>query len=190
MERDTTLWEKYTDDNEKKIQDKSASMIYHFCVCLGATKICEAGCNVGNNLIKFPFNYEVYGLDMSDYALEKARKKFPSFKFIKTGLEKISFPDSYVDLVFTRGVLIHIKKDSIYNVMEELLRISKKWIFNLEYYGSDGEMINWKRGTDLLWYRNMKELWKKFDVDIISDTEIPADIDSGKMHLTLVRKKN
>jgi hypothetical protein len=58
----------------------------------------------------------------------------------------------------------------------------------LEYFGEDGKMIDWKRGKDLLWYRNMKELWKKFNVEIVSDCEIPIEIDKRKMHLTLIKK--
>jgi len=36
-------------------------------------------------------------------------------------------------------------------------------------------MIDWKRGKDLLWYRNMKERWKKFNVEILSDYEMPIE---------------
>ena len=74
------------------------------------------------------------------------------------------------------------------DALKEIFRISKKWIFNLEYFGEDGKMIPWKRGDDLLWYRNMKEKWSDFDVEIISDVEIPLEVDSGKMRFTLVRK--
>ena len=59
---------------------------------------------------------------------------------------------------------------------------------NLEYFGNDGEMIEWSRGDELLWYRNMKERWGKFNVEIISDIEIPVEIDQGKVRLTLVKK--
>jgi hypothetical protein len=74
-------------------------------------------------------------------------------------------------------------------VLKELLRISRKWILNLEYFGEDGKMIKWKRGDDLLWYRNMSERWSRFNVDIITDIDIPHEIDSNKTRLTLVRKK-
>ena len=49
-------------------------------------------------------------------------------------------------------------------------------------------MIEWKRGQDLLWYRNMKELWSDFNVDIITDVEIPVELDFGKNRITIVRK--
>lgn len=183
------IWEKYTDDNEASSQDELAKFIYHITIALDAKRICEAGCNVGNNLACFPSTSDVHGIDLSDHALEKARKKYPSFNFKQESITDISYPDSYFDLVFTRGVLIHIPENEMDVVLKQLARISKKWIFNLEYFGKDGEMIKWKRGDNLLWYRNMKERWSKFDVEIISDVDIPSNIDSGKMRFTLMRKK-
>ena len=81
MKYDEELWKTYTDENIGKIQEDQSKFIYFLSVALGAKKICEAGCNVGNNLSNFPENCEVYGFDMNNYALEKARKRFPSFKF-------------------------------------------------------------------------------------------------------------
>lgn len=191
MDYDTNLWDDYTDENEKGInfQADISKFIYFLSLGLGARKICEAGCNVGNNLSSFPHNTKVYGIDMNKYALEKAQKRFPTFTFKNENINNTSYPDSFFDLVFTRGVLIHITKDGVDAVLNELLRISNRWIFNLEYFGEDGKMINWKRGDNLLWYRNMKERWSKFNVNIISDIDIPPEIDSGNMKLTLVEKR-
>ena len=36
----------------------------------------------------------------------------------------------------------------------------------------------------------MKERWSNFDVEIISNIEIPLEIDQGKVRLTIVKKKN
>ena len=46
----------------------------------------------------------------------------------------------------------------------------------------------WKRGDNLLWYRDMKTKWNNYDVEIISDLEMPEKIDSGKTRLTVVKK--
>jgi len=188
MDYDKDLWKKYTDENVGIIQDDQSKFIYFLSVVLGAKKICEVGCNIGNNLSNFPKNSEVYGFDMSEYALEKAKKHYPSFKFKVGNMNKIPIDDSFFDLVFTRGVLIHIPSSDIDAGLKEMVRISKKWIMNLEYFGNDGEMIEWSRGDELLWYRNMKERWSKFNVEIISDIEIPVEIDQGKVRLTLVKK--
>jgi len=190
MGYDTELWNKYTDDNEGNIQNEFSKFIYFLSLGLGAKKICEAGCNIGNNLSSFPENFEIYGIDMNKNALEKAKKRYPDFSFKKTDLKQTGFPDSSFDLVFTRGVLIHIPTTDLDKVLKEFVRISKKWILNFEYFGEDGKMIKWKRGDDLLWYRNMKERWKNFPVNIINEIDIPKEIDPGKMKLTLVTKNH
>jgi len=51
-------------------------------------------------------------------------------------------------------------------------------------------MIRWKRGDNLLWYRNMRERWKSFDVNVISDIDMPIEIDTAKTRFTLVEKNN
>lgn len=188
MDYNTNLWDKYTDDNEENLQNEISTFIYHLCIGLGAKKICEVGCNVGNNLIKFTEDMTIYGIDMSQHALEKAKSTYPKFKFQIENIKKTSFSDSFFDLVFTRGVLIHIHPNEVDDVIQELLRISNRWIFNLEYFAEDEKMIDWKRGKNLLWYRNMKKRWDKFNVRIVSDVNIPLNIDPGKMRLTLIEK--
>jgi len=184
------VWDRYTQDNADHLLTNVSQYLYHISAILGARRILEAGCNVGNNLEKFPKELDVHGVDMNRNAIEKAKQKNPTFTFKNENISNTSYDDSYFDLVFTRGVFIHIPKTELENCLTELFRLSNKWILNLEYFGNDGDMIKWKRGDNLLWYRNMKELWKKFDVEIISDVELPLDIDFDKMRLTLVKKNS
>jgi len=188
MNYDTELWNKYTDENKENIQNEFSKFIYFLSIGLGAKKICEAGCNIGNNLSRFPENFDVFGIDMNKNAIDKAKNRYPNFSFKQTDIKQTDFLDSSFDLVFTRGVLIHIPSDELDNVLKELFRISKKWIVNFEYFGEDGKMIKWIRGDELLWYRNMKERWQNFDISVISEIDIPEEIDPGKMRLTLVTK--
>lgn len=189
MEYSERLWNKYTDDNEAPIKYSPSKFIYYICLGLGARKICELGCNVGNNLADFPSTFDITGVDLNKNAIEKSKNKFPSFNFKVAKIQDTSLPDSQFDLVFSRGVLIHVPGKDLDDALKEIFRISNKWIFNLEYFGKDDEMIPWKRGSDLLWYRNMKEKWQKYDVEIISDIDLPLEIDSGKVRFTLIRKK-
>jgi len=189
MDYNKNLWDNYTNENKENFQNEISSFIYFLCLGLGARKICEAGCNVGNNLSRFPDSFSVYGMDMNEHALQKAKEKYPNFCFQVENIKKTTFIDSFFDLVFTRGVLIHIHSDEVDSVLQEFLRISKRWIFNLEYFDEDEKMINWKRGQNLLWYRNMKKRWNKFNVRIVSDIDIPLEIDPGKMRFTLIEKK-
>ena len=150
------------------------------CVGLGIEKVCEAGCNIGNNLSKFPNDFDVTGFDYNEYPIKLAKERHPNFKFQVEDITKTSFPENTFDLVFTRGVFIHLPEQDVKTAMNELVRISKKWIFNLEYFGNDGEAVKWKRGENMCWYRNMKEKWDDFDVEVITDIEIPTTIDKTK----------
>lgn len=189
MGYNTDLWNSYTEENKEKSQEELSNFIYHVSLGLNAKTVLEGGCNVGNNLSKFPTSVNITGIDLNEKAIEIAKSKFSTFNFKVSSLQEIPFPDSSFDIVFTRGVLIHIPKEDMAQVVKELHRVSKKWIFNLEYFGEDGKMISWKRGEDLLWYRDMKVWWKNFDVEIISETDIPEELDFGKTRFTLVRKK-
>ena len=182
------IWNKYTEENKENIQNEFSKFIYFLSLGLGAKKICEAGCNIGNNLSSFSENFDILGIDMNENAIKEAQRRFPNFSFKQTDIKETGLSDSSFDLVFTRGVLIHIPTIELNEVMKELFRISKKWILNFEYFGDDGKMIKWKRGDDLLWYRNMKERWQKFDVTIITDIDLPKDIDPGNTRLTLLKK--
>ena len=182
------LWNQYTDDNENTLQVDLSQFIYNTCITLDTKRICEAGCNIGNNLSSFDENFEVYGFDKNNYAIEKAKHNHPKIKFQNEDITKTSFQDSHFDLVFTRGVFIHIPSNYVSDAMDELFRISKKWIFNLEYFGTDDEMIKWTRGNDLCWYRNMKQKWQDYNVEIISDIELPTSIDDAHVRFTLVKK--
>jgi len=187
MNYDQNLWNEYTDQNEKS-EENPSSFIYHAVLTLGAKNVLEAGCNIGNNLKDFPRYFNVEGFDMNEYAINKCKKRYPDFKFNVGSITKIPCPDSSFDVVFTRTVLIHIPPNEMKQAMDELMRVSKKWIFNIEFFGENEDMINWKRGSDLLWYRNMKKRWNEFKVKVISDIEIPLEMDPNKVRFTLVEK--
>ena len=189
MEYNFNLWDDYTDENVKSIQDELSKFIYHLTLGLGAKTVLEAGCNVGNNLSGFPSSFDVHGIDMNEKALNGARVQYPTFHFDKGSITKMPYNDSQFDLVFTRGVLIHIDQNDMSSVIKELFRVSRKWIINLEYFGEDGKTIKWKRGDNLLWYRDMKKWWNNRGVDIISDVDMPQELDIGKTRLTIVKKK-
>lgn len=71
----------------------------------------------------------VYGIDISDGMLEKARKNAQKFnvknvEFIRCELEKLELPDNHVDLVISNCTLNHAEnKQAVWN---EIYRILKK----------------------------------------------------------------
>jgi len=182
----TDFWDSYTDKNKDKDAKGIADFIYHTCLALEVKTVCEIGCNVGNNLQSFPDEYHVGGIDINEHSIELAEQKYPHIEFGVKNITKTDFPDNYFELVFTRGLMIHFTKPQVHEAIHEMMRISKKYIFHLEYVGKDGESVPYDVG---LWKRNMKEYYKYLPVSIISDCHIPLEIDKDDVHFTLVKIK-
>ncbi|EPY6430224.1 methyltransferase domain-containing protein [Clostridium sporogenes] len=128
------------------------------------SKILEVGCNVGNQLrLLQRMGYtNLYGIELQDYAVEKAKELTKGINIIKGNADDIPFKDGYFDLVFTSGVLIHINPENIKKVLEEIFRCSNKYIFGFEYYSDNYEKINYRGNDDLLWKTDFSKLYLKY----------------------------
>ncbi len=72
-----------------------------------ANRILDIGCGEGTRLSLIRNNRaEKIGVDQSGIAIALAKKEYPKIKFIKTG-DKLPFPDSYFDFVYSAFVLEH-----------------------------------------------------------------------------------
>lgn len=187
MDYDIHFWNKWTNENEAIVNDELSRFIHGLVLSLHVQKVLEVGCNVGNNLKHFPENFDVHGIDLNAYSLEKAREKRPSFKFTDGSILDIPLRDSEVDFVFTRSVLNYVPQNDMKKAIDELWRVSSKYIMNIEIYGEDGKEIQ-STNQDNSWYRNMKKWWSEFDVKIISHVDMHEEIDPCKTRFTLIKK--
>lgn len=81
-------------------------------------KICDAGCGAGRNLVYFlREGYEVFGADANAQAVEGVRRlaasltpTLPVENFRVEGIEAMSFPDGFADVVLSSAVL-HFARD-------------------------------------------------------------------------------
>jgi len=181
------LWTKYTFDNINNSYRDISKFIWYNCLGLGCKRILDVGCNIGMELVSFPNYADLTGVDSNLLALKKAEQRLPYFKFKQGNITNLDIPDNSYDMVFDRGVMIHLDDNEVDIAMHEMFRVSRKYVMNLEYLGEDGKRIEW-RGGEPLFYRDMINRWKDYNVNIISDVKIPYDIDSNRLHYTLVRK--
>lgn len=62
--------------------------------------------------------------------------------------------DEKYDLVFTKGVLIHINGDKLQSVYEKMYNLSNKYILIAEYYSRDFREINYRGNNNKLFKRD------------------------------------
>lgn len=118
----------------------------------GVKDVCEVGANIGINLQAISSlkpNTNLYAIEPNEKARDVLRAKgvvaFPLTAECHWG-EIGNF-----DLVFTRGVLIHIRPDALPEVYENLYRHSKRYIVITEYFDPNRTMINYRGEDDRLW---------------------------------------
>ena len=158
--------EKYTERNPKSVEEMDelyygeigitrTKLNERFLSGLNVDKVLEVGCNIGIQLLmlnKMGYN-NLYGIEINEYAIDRSKEitKDRNLWVIKGSAFNIPYKDSFFDLVFTSGVLIHISPDDINLVLDEIYRCTKRYIWGYEYYSDKYEIINYRGTNNLLW---------------------------------------
>ena len=105
-------------------------------------KFLDVGCGEGYVLIDaLKKNWDVYGLDISDYRVEKA--KTDKIEFSECDLLNASYPDNFFDAVHLDSVLEHVIDPN--QLLVEINRVTK--VGGLAYFAVPNEdsLTNWGR---------------------------------------------
>lgn len=103
-------------------------------------RILDVGCAYGFLLKRFRGRGELLGVDVSEYALSKAKKILPEahFQQVTLGEEPLPFPDGYVHTVFTTDVLEHLTFPHQERAAQEVARVLSSgghWLITSPNYG-------------------------------------------------------
>lgn len=186
----------YTDRNKSSIEDgRSASdLIYNIVKMKKIKTICEIGCNTGHNLSRLKDLCDVVcGVDINKKALEEGKKLYPFVKFVEGSSFNLPLYENSFELIFSRGVCIHLHPESILNALNEMKRVSKKFIINIEYGVKDennlNEEVEWRDNLKL-WRVNMEKHWKQVSGIKVKDYfNVPLENDKEEMKICVIEKK-
>lgn len=154
--------------------------------------ILEVGSNLGAQsatLQELGFNH-LTGIEISRYAIEQAKKLTKNIDYLEASALDIPFKDKYFDLVFTSGVLIHIHPNDLKKVIDEMYRLSKKYIWCYEYFSEECKEIEYRGNKNLLWKNNFLGLFLKYhpDLRLIKEKKIKY-LDSNNMDIMFLLEK-
>ena len=123
------------------------------------TRVLEVGCNVGWNLeyLRRLGIRELYGIEPQAYAVTHARAR--GFDVVHGTAFELPFGDKSIDLVFTSGVLIHISPATIGVALDEMHRVSRRWIVAIEYDHPLETEVSYRGHEGALWKRAHGTLW-------------------------------
>ena len=122
--------------------------------------VLEVGCNRGHNLVAVAdvlgAEADVVGIEPNRHALEIARMADPRVSALRGNAFALPFRDGWFDLVFTVGVLIHVAPDDLPRALDELLRVSGRYVLAVEYFAEEEEAISYQGRSGLLWKRDFR----------------------------------
>jgi pseudaminic acid biosynthesis-associated methylase len=124
-------------------------------------RVLEVGCNVGWNLVYLDRLGigELYGVEPQLDAIERLRARRPDFHVVPGTAFDLPIGDASCDLVFTSGVLIHIAPASLPAALDEIYRVSRRWIAAIEYDAPDEQEVAYRGHAGALWKRDHGAAW-------------------------------
>jgi pseudaminic acid biosynthesis-associated methylase len=136
-------------------------------------RILEVGCNVGNQLrlLQGMGYHNLFGIEIQAYAVKLARKRTAGIRLVNSSGLEIPFNDSFFDVVFTSGVLIHIAPENLRTALTEIHRCTRDYIWGLEYFAPEVTEVVYRGYKDLMWKADYAHLY----VEAFPDLEIAKE---------------
>ena len=103
--------------------------------------------------------HNLYGLELQEYAICRSPTRSLGIQIIQGSALNIPASDSSFDLVFTSGVLIHIKPSDLAIALEEIHRCTRNFIWGFEYYSDVTTEIDYRGKQNLLWKGDFTKLY-------------------------------
>jgi spore coat polysaccharide biosynthesis protein SpsF len=164
----------------KRIREEAGPMSY-----------LEVGCNAGWNMRAIREGYdsndpgfEISGVDVNVLALQQAKsaglhvEECPAKRIVDI------FGEGVADMVFTVGVLIHIPPEDLDEVLDQMIKVSKRHILVAEYYAAEERGITYQGHADLLWKRPWDKLLEAKELSLALRGELDAKDGFDKNGLT------
>lgn len=151
-----------------------------------------SGRNLKYILDEFP-NVACGGLDINKIALDFAKNKIPS-----ADLEYCDFinmnTDKKYDIVFTSGVLIHIPKEDIVDVVKKCIDKSIKYVMHIESCNKNKVLTGpastkpKKIKDKLQWEPDIKSIYNSLGYSDLTISDIPKELQTtGATHFIVVK---
>jgi pseudaminic acid biosynthesis-associated methylase len=157
------------------------------------SRVLEIGCNIGNQLklLQLMDFKDLWGIEISDTAIELAKKNTESINIVKNSALDVAYKDEYFDLVYTSGVLIHIHPKDLNRVLDNIYRLTRRYIWGFEYYAAESTSIQYRGKENLLWKDNFMEAYlKRFpNLRVVNEKKIKY-LDNDNVDQMFLLEKN
>lgn len=156
--------------------------------------ILEVGANVGLQLeyLRRAGFSRLTGIEINRQAIEESKHLHPDVSVVYGSGFDIPFGDASYDLVFTSGVLIHISPDDIEDIVREMHRVSRRYIWGFEYFAPEYTNVEYRGRADLLWKTDFCRLFTSTfpDLRVVKEKKYPMTDGKNVSQMYLLEKNS
>ncbi|MEY4747476.1 MAG: hypothetical protein RLZZ416_525 [Candidatus Parcubacteria bacterium] len=171
----------YTDRNPQSIDEENEAyqkqygisrteMNEQFLAGIDRTaRILEVGANIGLQLeiLRQSGFSNLLGIEPGAYAVRQSRRIHPEVGILEGSGFDLPFKDGHFDLVYTSGVLIHVAPDDLPDMLREIYRVSRLYIWGFEYYAPQPtQIVSEHYQGNLLWKRDFAARYRELFPDL------------------------
>ena len=130
----------------------------------------EVGANIGINLcaLRGLTNAQLFAVEPNENARRRLADEsiLPAANILDGLASNIALTDRSIDLVFTRGVLIHIHPDDLLSSCREMHRVARRYIASIEYFSANPEELTYRNQANALFKRDFGAFWLDHFLDL------------------------
>jgi len=131
-------------------------------------RVLEIGCNIGLQLLclqRMGFS-RLFGVEPQKYAVELSKRRAVGIHIIQGSGLHVPFQDDSFDLVCTSGVLIHISPADMVDLLKEIHRCTRRYIWGFEYWSEEWTEIPYRNRRNLLWKADYARMYLELFDDL------------------------
>ncbi|NCG18639.1 MAG: methyltransferase domain-containing protein [Rhodobacterales bacterium] len=122
----------------------------------------EVGCNRGHNLraLELAGIPKLSAVEPNTSARKIAQALVPSANIAEGAAQHLPFDTNSHDLVFTVGVLIHIAPADLPAAMQEMARVSGRYLLSIEWFADQPTVVPYRGHQQALWKTDFDRAWR------------------------------
>ena len=129
-----TAYRDYERQNSPKKMEFYRRLVCTVTKSIAKPRILEIGCAFGKFLSTLDPNWDLYGIDVSEYALNQARKRLPEVQLLSCSATEIPFEEKF-DIIAAFDVIEHIADlQQLAETISSRLILSGRFIFVVPVY--------------------------------------------------------
>jgi spore coat polysaccharide biosynthesis protein SpsF len=148
--------DEYTDRNNETIIANKVCFEKVFQK-ITVNSVFEIGCNRGLNLIalnNINKNLILNGLEINEKAFNIIKQKNICTNLYNDSFFNFNVTNNKCDIVFTKGVLIHINPERLNEFYDKMYHLSNRYILIAEYYSKTPQKVEYRGNSEKLFKRD------------------------------------